>query len=64
MTDTRTAAEYRSAAIHLWELAAATTRAASHVAFADLAVIYESLADHGEATENAAALEPKDGWAR
>ena len=26
MTDTRTAAEYCSAAIHLWELAAATTR--------------------------------------
>ena len=60
MTDTRTAAEYCSAAIHLWELAAATTRTASHHAFANLAVIYETLADQGEAAENAAALEPKD----
>jgi hypothetical protein len=64
MHNTRTAAEYRSAAIHLWELAAATTLATSHDAFANLAVIYETLADQGEAAENATALEPKDDWAR
>ena len=60
MTDTRTAAEYRSASDRLWQLAAGATLATSHDAFANLAVIYETLADQGDAAENAAALEPKD----
>jgi hypothetical protein len=55
MTDTRTAAEYRSASVRLWERAAGATVSGSHDAFADLAVIYETLADQGEAAENAAA---------
>jgi hypothetical protein len=52
MTDTRTAAEYRRASVRLWERAAVS---GSHDAFADLAVVYETLADQGEAAENAAA---------
>jgi hypothetical protein len=60
MHKTRSAAEYRSAAIHLWVLAAATTRVASHHAFADLAIIYETLADQGDATEKAAVVAPEE----
>jgi hypothetical protein len=55
MHNTRTAAEYRTAAGHLWERAAGATLSRSHDAFADLAVIYETLADQGEAAEKEAA---------
>ena len=55
MTDNRTAAEYRSASIRLWERAGGATLSGSHDAFANLAVIYETLADQGDAADNAAA---------
>jgi hypothetical protein len=59
MANTRTASEYRSASIRLWELAAGSTTSGSHDAFADLAVVYETLADQEEAAESAAVSAPQ-----
>jgi hypothetical protein len=54
ITDTRTAAQYRSASVRFWGLAAAATVSSSHDAFADLAVLYETLAAQGDAAEKTA----------
>ena len=55
MHTARTAAEYRNAAVHLWDLAAHATQPGSHDALADIAVIYEALAAQGDVAANAAA---------
>jgi hypothetical protein len=59
MASTRTAAEYRNTSVRLWQLAASATVSGSHDAFADLAVVYETLADQGETADNAAVSAPK-----
>jgi hypothetical protein len=45
LNDTRTAAEYRTASVHLWELAAGQTLSSARDAIAQLAAEYENLAD-------------------
>jgi hypothetical protein len=51
LNSTRTAAEYRSASAHLWELAAGQIASSAREAIALLAAEYENIADQGDSAE-------------